>query len=115
MADIVVARVYDDPSPSGSKVLVDRLWPRGLRKNGAPFDEWCKDVAPSTDLRKWYGHDPARFREFRRRYLVELQRPPASEVLDQLRQRGSLVLLTATKDIEHSAAAVLSEVLRSDH
>ncbi len=111
MAEIAVARVYDDTMPHGTRVLVDRLWPRGLKKDGAPFDEWCKDVAPSTELRTWYGHDPERFAEFRRRYLAELQEPPASDALAQLRSESHLVLLTATKDVAHSAATVLAEAL----
>jgi uncharacterized protein YeaO (DUF488 family) len=92
-------------------VLVDRLWPRGLSKSDAPFETWCKDVAPSTDLRKWYGHDPERFAEFRRRYLAELQEPPASHALAQLRSEPHLVLLTATKDVAISAATVLAQAL----
>src|SRR6266702_4299146 len=71
--DIRVRRIYDDPAPQdGARVLVDRVWPRGLRKDAARLDEWAKDLAPSTGLRTWYGHDPAKFGEFRRRYLAEL-------------------------------------------
>jgi uncharacterized protein YeaO (DUF488 family) len=110
---VVVARVYDAVLPSGTRVLVDRLWPRGLRKADVPLDEWCKDVAPSTELRKWYAHDPGRFLDFGRRYRDELRQPPGSDALDRLRGSGPLVLLTATKDVEKSAAAVLAEVLRA--
>jgi uncharacterized protein YeaO (DUF488 family) len=95
-------------------VLVDRLWPRGVAKTDAPFDEWCKDVAPSTELRRWYGHDPARFAEFRRRYRAELKEPERAAALEYLRSldaAGDLVLVTATKDVEHSAAEVLRQVL----
>lgn len=111
---VQVKRIYDEPADSdGTRVLVDRVWPRGLRKDDARYDDWVKDVAPSTELRKWYGHDPDRFDEFRRRYRDELD---GSESLDRLREmagKGTLTLLTATKDPEHSQAAVLRELLGS--
>jgi uncharacterized protein YeaO (DUF488 family) len=109
-----VRRVYDEPSPGdGSRVLVDRLWPRGLRKDRV--DEWLKDIAPSTELRTWYGHDPARFEEFRRRYAVELAGAAQRAALDKLRRAaGPLTLLTATKDVEHSQAAVLAQLLQAE-
>jgi uncharacterized protein YeaO (DUF488 family) len=117
--DIRVRRVYDAPSPAdGARVLVDRLWPRGLRKDDARLDEWAKDVAPSTELRKWYGHDPARFEEFRSRYLGELAAGPQQAAFGALRARASadaqrpLTLLTATRDAAHSEAAVLADLLR---
>jgi uncharacterized protein YeaO (DUF488 family)/DNA-binding MarR family transcriptional regulator len=111
---IGIARAYDDPEPGARHVLVDRLWPRGIAKDAAPFEEWLKDVAPSTELRKWYGHVPARFEEFARRYRKELSREPARLGVANLRQQAKsrrLVLVTATKDIEHSAAVVLRDVL----
>ena len=75
--DIRVRRVYDEPSPDdGARVLVDRVWPRGMRKDAARLDEWAKDVAPTTELRTWYQHDPAKFGEFRRRYTAELAGSP---------------------------------------
>jgi uncharacterized protein YeaO (DUF488 family) len=115
---IRVRRVYDAPSPDdGARVLVDRIWPRGLRKDAARLDEWAKDVAPSTGLRTWYGHDPAKFGEFRRRYLGELSGGAERTALEHLRARaaaGPLTLLTATRDAEHSQAAVLAELLRDD-
>jgi uncharacterized protein YeaO (DUF488 family) len=95
-------------------VLVDRIWPRGLRKEALHLDEWARDVAPSGELRTWYGHDPARFGEFRRRYIAELARPGASAALGRLRARaaaGPVTLLTATRDVSHSQAAVLAELL----
>ncbi|MFF4220349.1 MULTISPECIES: DUF488 domain-containing protein [Streptomyces] len=108
-------RVYDPPEEAdGSRVLVDRIWPRGLSKEAAALDEWCKDVAPSTGLRTWYGHDPARFEEFARRYRTELRDDPheaAVRHLKELSRHGTLTLLTATKDSGISAAAVLREVL----
>ncbi len=109
-------RVYEDPAPhDGVRVLVDRVWPRGLTKQAAHLDEWARQVAPSTGLRTWYGHEPAKFAEFRRRYLAELAEPERAEVVGRLRElaeRGPLTLLTATRDIEHSQAAVLAERLR---
>src|SRR6516162_2417898 len=114
--DIRVRRVYDAPEPrDGSRVLVDRVWPRGLRKDAARLDDWAKDVAPSTDLRKWYGHDPAKFGEFRRRYLGELAGGPQRAALARLRALAAsgrpLTLLTATRDVDHSQAAVLARLL----
>jgi uncharacterized protein YeaO (DUF488 family) len=110
-AGITVVRIYDEPDHRGYRVLVDRLWPRGVSKERAALDEWCKDVAPSTELREWYGHDPQRFAEFARRYRAELRRVPASRAVSHLLEmstaHGALRLLTATKDVEHSAAAVL--------
>ena len=84
--DVRVRRVYDEPSPGdGARALVDRVWPRGMRKEAARLDEWAKDVAPSADLRTWYRHDPAKFEEFRRRYTAELAAPGAREALARLR------------------------------
>jgi len=109
-----VARVYDDRSP-GYRVLVDRLWPRGIKKQDAGLDEWLKDVAPSTELRRWYGHEPDKFHEFARRYRSELKRAPATSGVSHLRDvasRRRVTLLTATKDVERSAAFVLRDYLR---
>jgi len=113
--DVRVRRVYEQPSPDdGVRLLVDRLWPRGLSKDAAHLDEWVKDVAPSDDLRRWYGHEPERFAEFRRRYVAELREPERAEALARLAEaasRRTVTLLTATKDAEHSQAAVLAEQL----
>jgi uncharacterized protein YeaO (DUF488 family) len=115
-AHVRLGRVYDDPSPDdGVRVLVDRMWPRGVTKEAAHVDEWCREVSPSTPLRRWYGHRPERFGEFRRRYLGELADPPAAAAVDRLRQllgAGPVTLLTASRDVEHSQAAVLVELLR---
>lgn len=115
-AQIRLRRVYDDPSPEdGVRVLVDRIWPRGLAKDAACLDEWARDVAPSTALRTWYGHDPQKFAEFRRRYQAELTEAGPGEALGRLRRRArdaTVTLLTATKDVERSQAAVLAEELR---
>jgi uncharacterized protein YeaO (DUF488 family) len=114
-ARITCRRVYEDTSPQdGTRVLVDRVWPRGMRKEQAHLDEWLRDVAPSTELRRWYGHEPGRFAEFRRRYLAELRDAGHREAADRLREladRDRLTLLTATKDVDHSQAAVLAEWL----
>jgi len=115
--DVRVRRVYAEPQPDdGTRVLVDRLWPRGVSKARAALDEWCKDVAPSDELRKWYGHDPARFEEFARRYRRELEDPGRAEALAHLRalaSDGPVTLLTATKQTAISEAAVLAAVLTS--
>lgn len=119
MADnnVRVRRVYDEPAAQdGARVLVDRIWPRGLARDKAALQEWCKDVAPSTELRRWYGHDPVRFTEFARRYRRELQvleRSAALEHLRQLASRQPLTLLTATRRPEISQAAVLAELLQA--
>ncbi len=113
---VELVRVYDDPGrrPHEHRALVDRLWPRGLSKDAVDYDEWVKDAAPSGELRRWYGHDPARFEEFSRRYRRELAAAPASGAVSRLREiagRRHLVLLTATRDVEHSGATVLRSVL----
>jgi uncharacterized protein YeaO (DUF488 family) len=112
---IRVRRVYDPPDPDDeARVLVDRIWPRGLRKDAARLDVWAKDVAPSTELRTWYQHDPAKFDEFRRRYTAELAQPGPSEALARLRALAAqrpVTLLTATRDVGLSQAAVLAEIL----
>jgi uncharacterized protein YeaO (DUF488 family) len=113
---IRVRRVYEAPSPDdGARVLVDRIWPRGLRKDTARLDEWAKDAAPSTELRQWYGHDPAKFGEFRRRYLNELSGRAQRKELGRLRALAAtrpVTLLTAARAVDISQAAVLAQVLR---
>ena len=112
---IEVRRVYDPPQPDdGYRVLVDRIWPRGLKKSAAALDEWCRDVAPSTELRQWYGHDPQRFAAFRDRYHAELRDDEHAAALAHLRSLTDrrLTLLTATKDVAISQAQVLAELLR---
>jgi len=114
-AQVQVRRVYDPPEPKdGKRVLVDRLWPRGLSKEQARLDDWCKEIAPSNELRKWYGHDPDRYAEFARRYRAELDDPEHAAALAHLRElarQGRLTLLTATKRSDISEAAVLADLL----
>ncbi|MEU1785367.1 DUF488 family protein [Streptomyces sparsogenes] len=112
---ITYRRVYEETSPAdGKRVLVDRVWPRGMRKEEAHLDEWLREVAPSSELRKWYAHEPSRFSEFRRRYLAELrdaEHRQAAEHLRDIATHDRLTLLTATRDVDHSQAAVLAEWL----
>lgn len=108
-------RVYDTPDPGdGMRVLVDRLWPRGLSKERARVDVWLKDVAPSRELRAWFGHDPVKFEEFRRRYEAELATEPARSALAELRElarKQHVTLVFAAHDTEHCNAVVLRELL----
>lgn len=112
---ITVKRVYDDAAPDdGARVLVDRLWPRGISKDHARLDRWCKEVAPSTDLRTWFHHDPDRFEEFERRYRAEL----ADNVeVPELAALGAgdrrLTLVYSARDTEHNQALVLRDVLEA--
>ncbi|WP_167193048.1 DUF488 domain-containing protein [Brevibacterium pigmentatum] len=113
--EVRVRRIYNDAQKSdGTRILVDRVWPRGVSKDKAQLDEWVKDVAPSTELRKWYSHDPEKFDEFARRFREELQSDDAAQALDELRelaQKGTLTLLTASKRDDISQATVLAEIL----
>ncbi|MGH9301973.1 MAG: DUF488 domain-containing protein [Acidimicrobiales bacterium] len=113
---IVVVRVYEDPGrePGDHRVLVDRLWPRGVARAVLDHDQWAKELTPSTELRRWYGHSPDRFEEFSRRYRDELDSHEARTAIGGLvdiSPPGRLVLLTATRDVEHSGAVVLKSVL----
>lgn len=113
--DVQVKRVYDEASSDdGTRVLIDRLWPRGVSKDRARLDAWDKELAPSNELRRWYDHDPDRFEEFAERYRHELADPERSAELDRLRglaREGRLTLLTATKDLPHGHVRVLVDVL----
>ena len=108
-------RVYEEPEPSdGVRVLVDRLWPRGLSKERARVDVWLKEVSPSRDLRVWFGHDPAKFEEFRRRYEAELAEEPGRAAFAELREmarKQHVTLVFAAHDTEHCNAVVLRELL----
>lgn len=110
---IKLKRVYEEPAKTdGTRILVDRIWPRGLTKEKAHVDLWLKDVAPSNELRKWFGHDPARWPEFRARYKAELKRNQAQlSLLRQALQKGPATILYGAKDEEHNQAVVLHEFL----
>jgi uncharacterized protein YeaO (DUF488 family) len=112
-----VRRIYDANAADGSyRVLVDRLWPRGVSKREAALDEWAKELAPGSELRRWYGHDPSRFGEFARRYRDELRSEQASDAIARLRtiaRNNRITLVTATRDVEHSGAHVLRDILRA--
>ena len=112
--DIRLKRSYDAASPvDGYRVLVDRLWPRGVSRQSLRLDAWEKEVAPSGDLRRWFRHDPARFEEFRRRYVEELRRRrPELAALRRRAREGTLTLVYSAHDSEHNDAVVLAEVLR---
>jgi uncharacterized protein YeaO (DUF488 family) len=110
---IALKRVYEEPSPEdGLRVLVERLWPRGLSKEKAKVGLWLKDIGPSTDLRKWFGHDPARWKGFQERYRAELR--SKQDLVRSLRQKakeGKVTLVYATHDQEHNGALVLRQLL----
>ena len=111
---IRVARVYDEVGPDeGQRVLVDRVWPRGMRKDDPRVGIWYRDVAPSKDLREWYQHDPDRFDEFASRYKSELRDNSALDELRKLAKRGPVTLVTATRDLDISQAAVLAKLLKA--
>jgi uncharacterized protein YeaO (DUF488 family) len=113
--DVRLKRAYEPASASdGYRVLIDRLWPRGISRDAARLDEWAHELAPSNELRRWFGHDPARFAEFRRRYTAELA--GSEEKLRELRRRarsGPLTLVYGAHDEEHNDAVVLAQILRS--
>ena len=110
-----LARIYDPPQPDdGLRILVDRLWPRGIRRDDPRIDRWCKHVAPSSELRRWYSHDPARYDTFVARYENELESPDAESALGELRRLirgGPATLLTSAKDVEHGHLPVLARLL----
>jgi len=112
--DVRLKRAYEPAAEDdGYRVLVDRLWPRGVSREKARLDEWARELAPSAELRRWFGHDPARFDEFRRRYREELT--PRADELEELRGRarsGRLTLVFGARDTEHNDAIVLAEILR---
>ncbi len=113
--EVQIARVYDRPAPeAGTRVLVDRLWPRGISKADAPWDHWLPEIAPSNDLRTWFAHDPAKFALFEKQYLTELAFPKGQAALTRLRTLAAerpLILVTATADQEHNQAVVLRRLL----
>lgn len=109
---IYLERIYDPPQHKGYRVLADRLWPRGMTKEKAAIDEWCKDLAPSSDLRRWYGHDPDKGAEFSKRYLKELKSSDdAAHGLLKRAGKKPLILLSGTKDMDHAHIIVLKKFL----
>ena len=114
-SNVRLRRAYDDPNPhDGHRVLVDRVWPRGQTKGQLRLDVWARDLAPSTQLRKWFGHDPARWEAFEARYHAELARPERAQVLDALAERarlGPLTLVFGAHDVEHNQALVIADEL----
>src|SRR5579863_3335445 len=115
---IAIKRAYDEAAKDdGKRILVDRLWPRGLSKEKAQVDLWLKEIAPSNDLRKWFAHDPEKFAEFRRRYKAELASGEAIDALGRLHElarQGPVTLLFAAHDTEHNNAVVLRDILQSN-
>lgn len=112
---IITARIYDDDQPTGFRILIDRIWPRGIKKTDAKLDLWDKEIAPSTELRKWFGHDPERFSEFKTRFEQELTESGAvTKLAQQIQddQPENVVLLYAAKDREHNNAVVLLPLLQ---
>jgi uncharacterized protein YeaO (DUF488 family) len=111
--DLTLKRAYDPASgDDGYRVLIDGLWPRGVRREQARIDEWARELAPSRELRRWYGHEPGRFREFRRRYERELSaHPDELEALRARARKGRVTIVFGARDAEHSNAAVLADVL----
>jgi uncharacterized protein YeaO (DUF488 family) len=116
MTNIRIKRAYEEPDKEdGTRILVDRLWPRGLTKEKASVDLWLKDVAPTTELRKWFAHDPAKWTEFRSRYIEELKRN--KEPLSLLRQeaaKGTVTLVYGAKDQQHNEAVILQRLLAAN-
>jgi uncharacterized protein YeaO (DUF488 family) len=114
MTEIRLKRAYEPPDArDGKRVLVDRLWPRGLPRSAAAIDLWLKEAAPSNELRRWFGHDPAKWAEFRKRYAGELEESDALAELRQMaRSEPRITLLFAAKDVEHNNAVVLRDALR---
>ena len=112
---VQLRRAYEERNRrDGYRVLVERLWPRGVRKDALRLDDWCKDVAPSHALRRWFGHDPAKWKEFTRRYRAELRQDEADaalRVLTQRASRGSVTLIYSAKDEQHNSAVVLRDAI----
>ncbi len=110
---IKIKRIYDPASPDdGKRIYIDRLWPRGMKKEEVKIDEWLKEISPSDSLRKWFGHDPSKYPEFKKRYRKELEKH--SEILERIRKEGKkeiVTLLFSAKDVEHNNATVMRDIL----
>jgi uncharacterized protein YeaO (DUF488 family) len=113
LSNVRLQRAYDDPTTDdGHRVLVDRVWPRGRTKEQLRLDAWARDLGPSTQLRKWFGHDPARWTEFQKRYRAELAEPDRAQALDALAERarrGPLTLVFGARDTDHNQAVVIAD------
>ena len=116
MATIKIKRAYEPIARSdGFRILVDRLWPRGIKKQDAHFDLWLKEVAPSDELRKWFNHEPEKWEAFRKKYLTELQLSPATEeLIEQVQQHTTVTLVYSAKDEQHNQAVVIKEFLENN-
>ena len=110
---VKIKRIYETPSPDdGKRIYIDRLWPRGIKKEEVKMDEWLKEISPSDRLRKWFGHDPSKYAEFKIRYKKELEKH--SEILERIKKEAkkeSVTLLFSAKDVEHNNAIVIEELL----
>ena len=110
---VKIKRIYDPASPDdGKRIYIDRLWPRGMKKEQVKMTEWLKDISPSDSLRKWFGHDPSKYAEFKRRYTKELKEH--SEILERIKKEAkkeTVTFLSSAKDVEHNNATVLKELL----
>lgn len=118
MMDIRIKRAYEEAANSdGPRILVDRIWPRGVAKEDADLETWLKGLAPSTELRKWFGHDPEKWKEFQQRYLKELKKQEAAEALEELKvivkKHRRITLVFAAKDTKHNNAVALREFLNN--
>ncbi|MFW1665627.1 DUF488 domain-containing protein [Acinetobacter ursingii] len=109
---IRIKRAYDDPTTNdGLRILVDRIWPRGLSKEKAHLAKWLKEIAPSTELRQWFNHDPEKWQEFQHKYTLELRHNAALHELEQLAHQQTITLIYAAKDTQHNNAVVLQQIL----
>lgn len=117
MSKLILRRIYDKELPEGYRVLVDRLWPRGMSKVRAALDLWAKQIAPSPELRKWFSHDPEKYAEFKSKYLAEIEdNPYTNEFLEEIQkalEKQDVLILYSAKDQEHNDAVVLMEYLNS--
>ena len=111
---ITLKRVYDEAPARGKKFLVERLWPRGVKKEQLDYDEWLMEVAPSTELRQWFSHDPGKYEQFRRRYYAELEaHPQAWQPILEAARKGAVTLLYSSRDTEHNNAVALKQYLET--
>lgn len=119
MGEIKLVRIYDSEQPVGFRILVDRLWPRGMSKERAKLDLWAKELGPSNDLRKWFGHEDAKYPEFKRKYFAELDQNPAvagfRDLLKGQLKQGDVLFLFAAKNLDHNQAVALKEYLEAEN